>query len=503
MPSTSFVMLIGHMSIGKTMSYLSNENSTLTISVAIRTFFGESDLLKKFAKDEEYNGAESKTKPKTKLSVPSGKFPITGGSDGKNLSSFFSGEGNRISKVKKGDVIGVLGHTGINRTSNPKKWGSHAHITTYPCNVTSDWNKVTNIKGSRGVVLSSQSTVEETAKVTDDPLFVLSTPEEFFPANVYTSASRDEDWSARVTRAIGGVSGDPSRALTKTPEDVVEHIATIKAYETILFSLAGVDVPPINLPYFDSYFVDGGFPFALVYKDDLIITSLVSHTMNCGGQGRASSSLALARGISVRKMVSLMLSIMSDESQIRFFNAHPDLFMFPAHSMPFYNQTLLSVNAMNAEYESLFGKSDFVFDWRKAVLIDYGAVETTMFQLMTDKEFRNQVLDDSNISSYRSIKIDLQLIFPSFETKGEESLLIDDRAWSASHRYTLNDAKDVAFNPKSEEECVTGFNPDSEEVYEDQTTALWNKTGDSSVEDSPLLFYDLKNLFTYLKKYIR
>ena len=504
MPPASFILTMGHLSIGRTFGHLAKREVRSNYRPVIQNYFGRNVKEDDFGKDEEYNMSPKKDRKNENHSVPEGKFPYEGPE--KSVTDFIRGDGNVVFEVERGDPIAVMGHTGINRTQDPaNKWGTHLHLSAHPVNTFSNWNKVSSLAGGPfWINTGSPDNLEDLARRTDHPKYVLGVPDEYFPQGVY-SVKVEDSFQERLSRAISGAANRPLTVPKGPSTDLVEFVAQRTAYDTILEVISGVQLSPVTLPYHDPYFVDGNFPFAVVFKDDIVLTNLTAHTLSSAGPGRVQTVLNFAPGISVKKLTGLILETMKGgQIHSNFFTDRPELGILPAHVIDFYNRTLLNIDVMNEEYKTFFGKDNFSFDWRQAVVVKKGGYTHTLHEILTGSDpglislFSQATRDD--------ITIDLKGVMPSFSKEREASLMFTDREWDPANLYTVLTGRGEAFRPDTkrfDRAAVPYDLSDPASGYEAKAKNRLNDPDSSGVVNSRRFFYDWQNFFRYLKKFIR
>jgi len=171
----------------------------------------------------------------------------------------------------------------------------------------------------------------------------------------------------------------------------------------------------------------------------------------------------------------------------------------------FFNKTLFSLDRMKQEYATMFGKDNFVFDWREAVVIKTRELGELTLKHLID---RQEIAWDPSVfntypPAYSDISVDTSRILGDFKSTGESMMLLDKRRWSSDRLYTYTDSETKAYMPKDRSRSVTKFDPAKAGEYESEATAALNSAGTTSIRQSSQLFYDWKSFMQYLKKYVR
>ena len=449
----------------------------------------------------------------------------------RELREYFGNLSSTVYGVRKGDVIGVIGRSGVG--------GLHTHITACDCDTSTDaWRHGVDDRSLgplRQVILANSSSPRFSEKQLEeqnkkkmlmrgcrDPYaavaVLIGLPAIDAPgSSVYPGGSPSttaERASVRITEYLTqGIKGSV-RATRRAPSDLIKSIAENRAYMEAIGAFTGVQIPPVILPYYDPYFMDAGFPFAVCYKDDIVLTRLMDHSVSANTHGAVSSSLTFSQGLSVRRMTHLYLTLMSDPEirKSRRASYMHNCTVFPLHVIDYFNDSLLNGEYMSGEYRDMFGREGFVFDWRKAVQIDIGVDGerrwVDVYTVARRGIYANlpDSVKTSIMTSSARFRVKMEGYIPEFKSTGEESLMMGYRAWDPSRLFSETVSRDPGrFAFKDVTKSHTGFFDKSfPEKYEPEAhNALSIPLSDSSPATMPRTFYDWHSFMEYLKTLIR
>lgn len=451
------------------------------------------------------------------------------GADTENVSQplsfikrFIEVTANQALKVKTGDdIIGVMGNSGT---------GTAVHLHLGACSISTDdkvWaGSTSSLAGIRGVFTrrefggpyqaSERKASLERLSGINAPVAMIN-PELVLSGNYPESSKYDsvaDEYSERLTAAELGYIKNSVMPTREAPPDLVTAIAENQAFSEASGAMAGITLPPINLPYHDPYFIDAGFPFAVCYKDDIILTRLVKYVTTSDVQGRVSSSLMLAPGISVRRMLYILFRLIADPAIMRSgVGAYiSESTVFPMHVTEFFNSTFLNAEHMDSEYSEMFGMGagSSVFDWRKCVMVTLPgdpALSASVYSIIQDPELlrkADQTYWMRLISEPGFITVSMTGFDPSFSPGGEASLMLGRRRWTKLYRADTS-ASDNPFRPNTGAYLkVTSDTPEAWAGYEEEALKrLEQGPSDSSPANMPLTFYDWKAFFKKLLGSVR
>jgi len=461
-------------------------------------------------------------------------------------------------KVSKGDVVGYMGASGNSH-------GPHLHLQACKVDVPVSmfakgissgslrvWyfgiiNKINDLKGEfkKKVGLSQYELYKITPShpdvkdwkarfrqlIFDDRVLALigSRPSTF--TTLQDGQGQVTDQRDMILSELLNLEDDYNIDITKA--DFSNTIDAIRFYiqTKLLDEIFNVRVNPVVLPYCDPYFMDGGMPFAMAYKNDIVFTKLESMQIMASPQGM-QQQLVFSNGISLRYMLYYYLKFMRLQrktNQDKFltydFSKMP---MFPFNILREYNQTLMNMEQMNLDYENMFGNKDFAFNWMDYTYIKSGEGYVKFKGLITDRAAFERFLDtfpilsllfdrndDTLLVSFSAIYMNNPLATPTgnpvstSNIHGEDLMAFPFRKWNTDNMFTL-DAWDknfryngvtynrplnngVVYRPSTAQIYSTSSSP----YYESVLNGMQNTINEWST--SSLLFQDWHNIFLNIR----
>lgn len=310
-----------------------------------------------------------------------------------------------------------------------------------------------------------------------------------------------------------------AESLAEPSPELITSVAASAAYQESMRRLCTVQPDPIILPYYDPYVVDGTMPGAVIYRNDLVLTKVMSYTAVVNPRGIIQSQIMFSPGISVRRMLPMYLKALYElktkpypdeqkDAANNLYKSWTTLSVFPFHALNFYNKYAYSTGMMNAQYKDMFGKESFVFDWRNVVdlrinnewysvktIVDGSSTEDGKVLLKTAADLNYSYIDETFRINVSTLSTGLGM-----EPKNEASLLLDYRAWNPENLFTENLVESTTFDPKGSNKVASSYaegNDYEAESMQKMDTAL------SSIETAitmPKTFYDWSALFKRLRK---
>lgn len=302
--------------------------------------------------------------------------------------------------------------------------------------------------------------------------------------------------------------------IYKAPEDIVVSVAESRAYQEAIARLCTAQAEPVTLPYYDPYVMDAGMPAAVVYRNDIVLNKVTSVTVNAVASGQCSTTVMFTPGISVAAMLPMYLKTMLSltrrySTQDSRYVALRDDVVFPFHCMEFFNVYPQNTTYMKGnDYKQMFGKDNFVFDWREAVFLNVKGSVRSVKEISSSPFLLSDALAEISAQSSTEIIVALNNMgewgdYP----RNEQSLMLTERAWSHSNLYTLKKSLEPEFNFHS---VLTAQVPVEAGVgtYEPIAVArmlrgLDDLSGSVSVSDLKRTYYDWHRLFLRLRETIK
>lgn len=473
-----YPVLMGHMEVFKSLTVMLTGPAKMNPEAA---------NVKKVAdlKTKALGKIKTITDEKKKVLTDAEKLDYIAVSD-KEIYSVISGMIlQRAFKADAGDTLGFMGNSGEVST------GKHLHLTVFNLDTPPDYNTpgrdLKSILTARnGDIMKSPDESSVLADRTANPATVFSS--DFYPETGYEGSQADNFESAS-----GDLSGPDYPA--EPPDDIIESIVRTKGYEILTGMYASYNPGGISLPYLDPYVAEH-MPMAVVYRDDIILTVLDGITVSSDSNGNIRQDLTLSPGISVRKLMYLILS--SAQQSNAFLTAIKDAPVFPGSFIDQIKKTLHNPEEMEKQYAQCFGRSGFIFDWRKAVVITAGDTEYSLYDLAVMETVPEEIMELNPLDILKGtdatwLRFDISRVVPGFLPYGEESLMLTERAWLNANRYTTERWLDGSYAPKFKKstgsddlfvmDSVEGISP---AAYE---TDLYVQTAGNPVTTPPV-FYD-------------
>lgn len=473
-----YPVLMGHMAVFKSLTRMLTGPAQMNPKTAnVRSV---ADLKKK-----ALSKITTITNEKRKILTDAEKLDYVAVSD-KDIYSVISGMIPKSSfPVYKGDTLGFMGNSGDVST------GKHLHLTVFNLDTPAGYNTPGRdlkslLTAGNGDIMKSPDEPSVLAERTVNPVTVFSS--EFYPATGYEGSQADNFESASGDASQPDYPAEPS-------DDIIESIVRTRGYEIITGMYASYNPGGISLPYLDPFMAEH-MPMAVVYRDDIILTVLDGITVSSDSNGNVRQDLALSPGLSVRKLMYLILSSVRQSSD--FLRQLKDSPVFPGSFIDRIKKTLHNPEEMEKQYTQCFGRSGFIFDWRKAVVITAGETEYSLYDLAVMETVPEEIMKLNPLDILKGtdaawLRFDISRVIPGFLPYGEESLMLTERAWLTANRYTTERWLDGSYAPKFKKstgsddlfvmDSVEGTSPGA---YE---TDLYIQTTGNPVTTPPV-FYD-------------
>lgn len=282
-----------------------------------------------------------------------------------------------------------------------------------------------------------------------------------------------------------------AKSNRRPAKELTELIASDRAYTEIISSLCSVPPITITLPYVDPYVLTSGFPAAVVYRDDIVLAKLENSYATLGNSN--SMTLQFNKGLSVKKLLYYFFNLLINTKNTSITADIKNSAFFPLHAVDFFNNTFLNIDYMSFEYERMFGKTNFVFDWKKAVYLNYNNSYISFYEILNQPNLKAAIISGDAKVDYQNIRIDLAAIFPTFKPQGAYTYLLEERAWEESRLYTKD--RNTNFISGNQTKAVSNLTSGNLGTYENFSIALMGKINNNNLLHRPALFYDWKNIF--------
>lgn len=322
-----------------------------------------------------------------------------------------------------------------------------------------------------------------------------------------------------ITPALSDHDMSMSNNLYTAPEHILVSVVDSRAYQEAVNRLCAVQVDPIILPYYDPYVVDGSMPAAVIYRNDVVLTKAAQATVQAAN-GRCNTSIMFTTGISVAKMLPLYFSAVSHiferlSSSPEMFSFILDSVVFPFHSLDFYNKYAYSGTRAKVYYKEMFGKENFVFDWRDCVRIvidDRGTFYSVKELIMSGNiTLIKQAAKRSYSTDNGTLQIDVSgamksVANPNVLPKNQEQLMLAERAWDKANMFRLSMVNtDLSYMTRTDAAVpLTDIDKLRSGAYEEEAKYKLEQTLNvDTVAGLPATYYDWKGLFTVLRANIR
>lgn len=300
------------------------------------------------------------------------------------------------------------------------------------------------------------------------------------------------------------------------PAHILVSVVESAAYKEAVARLCTVTPEALQLPYYDPYVMDGGMPAAVVYKNDIILTKVAGVTVNAFNGG-ATTLISFASGISatrmipvyLKAMIKLMSRVMEDPEKLAILRKSA---VFPFHSLDFYNKYAFNIDKAEVAYDRMFGRRDFVFDWRECLFVKIDDIPYSV-KFLTESADPALILRASKMDytlDSGNIIVDMTTVMPmSVNGTGiplnQPQLLLRDRAWDKSHLYTLSMSNtDSRYRTGLVPAVAAGTTSFADHAYEVMASEqLESSVVAQQVKDLPSLYYDWTAMFATLRKCIK
>lgn len=311
-----------------------------------------------------------------------------------------------------------------------------------------------------------------------------------------------EDFLDGVSGTAMAISG--SDTLKVPDQELVESVVRMKAYQTILAMYSMAQPAPVVLPYYDPYVMDAGMPAAVVYRNDIILTRVSGIQMMVNGP-MVNFTVNFTPGISVAKMLPVYLRAMINAGAVK--SSLLRRSVFPFHCVEYFNETSFNLNYMAGNYQQMFNRKDFVFDWRDAVVIDLGNnIHKTVNEILPDPAALSHafnVLSERTPDDKFHIDLSKAKMSDARFPMNEAQMMLKARAWGEDSLYTYTKSCTKYFC--QDHRAMMKFSSENSGTYEAE--ALRNLDATSSKIKTPLdiprTYYDWHNMFKKLRTSIR
>ena len=296
------------------------------------------------------------------------------------------------------------------------------------------------------------------------------------------------------------------------PAHITLSVAEARAYQEAIARLCTVQIEPTVIPYYDPYVMDGGMPAAVVYRNDLILTKIVSCTVTAQPTGTCQTSIGYSPGISVSNALPVYLRAMLNladrsDNDARYAEVL-DSVVFPFHCIDFFNTYPHNKLYMEQnDYVQMFGKENFVFDWRQITRVKVGSSIYPIINVVFNPSLLRQIVGEYNYSwTEENVLIDFSALGTGSEfPMNEDSLLLDFRAWNRANLFTysrsLTDSYNLHRDTDPQKPYISGMGATYENIaVKDMTAAASEALTPAELKKT---YYDWHNLFIELRKTVK
>ena len=304
-----------------------------------------------------------------------------------------------------------------------------------------------------------------------------------------------------------------SPSVYKAPQPITISVAESRAYQEAIARLCTVQIEPTVLPYYDPYVMDGGMPAAVVYRNDLILTKVVSCTVTAQPAGTCQTSISYSPGISVSGALPIylqaMLSLADRSGSDARYAEVLDSVVFPFHCIDFFNTYPHNKLYMEQnDYVQMFGKENFVFDWRQITSVVVGGNQVyPVVNAVANPSLLRQIVNEYNYSwNEENVKIDFSALGAGSEfPMNEDSLLLGFRAWNKANLFTYSKSLTDSYNLHSDKDPQKLYTSGMGATYENRAVKDVMTTSPEALTPAELkkTYYDWHNLFLELRKTIK
>jgi hypothetical protein len=304
-----------------------------------------------------------------------------------------------------------------------------------------------------------------------------------------------------------------SPSVYKAPQPITISVAESRAYQEAIARLCTVQIEPTVLPYYDPYVMDGGMPAAVVYRNDLILTKIVFCTVTAQPAGTCQTSIVYSPGISVSSALPIylraMLSLADRSGSDARYAEVLDSVVFPFHCIDFFNTYPHNKLYMEQnDYVQMFGKENFVFDWRQITSVVVGGNQVyPVVNAVANPSLLRQIVNEYNYSwNEENVKIDFSALGVGSEfPMNEDSLLLGFRAWNKANLFTYSKSLTDSYNLHSDKDPQKPYTSGMGATYENIAVKDMMTTSPEALTPAELkkTYYDWHNLFLELRKTIK
>jgi len=301
--------------------------------------------------------------------------------------------------------------------------------------------------------------------------------------------SQANNWGSTVTLAAGssntqtGISGIASIRNNETiynsfllglikKKAIAKYMKVIEyeVFKQVAASLGTITLPVITLPYIDPYFKTG-LPFIIDTGDTLILTKL--STMNIAANVRGTtSSLIFSKGLDLKVMlrfyiyfaraatinniaglpetIKILLNRAKDSSgkltpNAAFLILVKALPVFPLSPIEGFTSAIQSADSMRTNYSKMFGKTNFIFDWRRYFYIKFKPKTEEAFAVSLYTLLFKDTLSESKKETVKEY-LNTELLIYDIENFNKDRVYFDTTNFIANEKANEITEVDLAFN---------------------------------------------------------